>query len=190
MLKIKRLLDLLLSITALIIFAPILLAIIILVRATSKGPAIHWSKRVGKNNQIFLMPKIRSMYIDAPQLATDLMNANAKSYVTPVGRILRKTSLDELPQIWSVVVGDMSIVGPRPALFNQYNLIELRTKNDIHKLQPGITGWAQINGRDLVTDEEKTALDAFYLHNKSILLDIKIIALTFIAVIRPKNITH
>lgn len=188
--KIKRLLDLILSLAALVIFAPLLFLIILLVRLTSKGPAIHWSKRVGKDNKIFLMPKMRSMYIDAPQLATDLMNANAQNYITPIGKILRKTSLDELPQIWSVVVGDMSIVGPRPALFNQYNLVELRTKNNIHTLQPGITGWAQINGRDLVTDEEKTNLDKFYYENMSTMLDFKIIALTILAVIKPKDITH
>jgi O-antigen biosynthesis protein WbqP len=172
-----------------IFFIP-LVVLCILVKLTSKGPVIYWSKRIGINNDIFLMPKIRSMHIDTPQVATDLLNTAANKYLTPTGRLLRKTSFDELPQLWSVITGDMSLVGPRPALFNQYKLIDLRTKKNIHTLKPGITGWAQVNGRDIVSDQQKVELDEYYLKNKSILLDFKILFLTVVHVVRSTNVTH
>lgn len=189
---IKRFFDLVVSILGLIaLFIPLAL-VYIFVLITSKGPGIFWSKRVGRNNVIFLMPKFRSMLIDTPQIATHLMNQqnNPSAYLTPIGDFIRKTSLDELPQLWSVIKGDMSIVGPRPALFNQDDLVALRTKEYIHTLKPGITGWAQINGRDEIPIPQKVALDAYYLNNQSLWLDIKIIFLTVIKVIRRDNITH
>lgn len=136
------------------------------------------------------MPKLRTMYIDAPQLATDLMSKSADRHITPIGKILRKTSLDELPQLWSVIVGDMSIVGPRPALFNQYNLTQIRTEKGIHTLKPGITGWAQINGRDSLNDEEKAQFDEHYLKHRSLFFDIKIIYLTVKHIFQSRNISH
>lgn len=186
----KRLFDLFCSVVLLMIFVFPLAILLLLVKLTSKGPVIHWSKRIGLNNDIFLMPKIRSMTIDTPQLATDLLSSEAKNYVTPVGKFLRKTSFDELPQLWSVLSGDMSFVGPRPALFNQYNLTQLRTEKNIHKLKPGITGWAQINGRDTVNDEQKVKLDEYYLQNKSLLLDVKILLLTASRVVKSTDVTH
>lgn len=186
----KRLLDITVSLLALLLFSPLLILLIAVIRLTSKGPAIHWSKRIGRNNDIYLMPKLRSMYTNTPQLATDLLYQDADKYITPVGKFVRKTSLDELPQLWSVFVGDMSLVGPRPALFNQYNLKELRTQKNVHNLLPGITGWAQINGRDNITDEQKTTLDVHYLENMSFTLDIKIMFLTVFKVFDQKNITH
>lgn len=159
------------------------------IKATSKGPAIHWSKRIGKNNKIFLMPKFRSMYIDSPQVATHLLT-NPDQFITPIGRIIRKTSLDELPQIISIIKGDMSFVGPRPALFNQYDLMEMRTNVGVEKLLPGVTGWAQINGRDEIPLEKKVQLDYEYLKRCSIAFDIKIIFITFINVVIKKDISH
>jgi O-antigen biosynthesis protein WbqP len=177
---IKRLFDLAFVLLALFLLWPLILATALLVRLTSRGHALYWSQRVGKNNTIFLMPKFRSMLVGTPQIATHLMSQQSKpdSYLTPVGSFIRKTSLDELPQLWSVFKGDMSIVGPRPALFNQYDLIELRTEKGVHKVQPGITGWAQINGRDEVLIHEKVELDVYYLKHRSIWLDFKIVLFT------------
>jgi O-antigen biosynthesis protein WbqP len=161
----------------------------ILVKITSPGPAIHWSKRIGRNNAVFLMPKFRTMLIDTPQVATHLLS-NGKSYLTPVGSFLRKTSLDEIPQLWSVIIGDMNLVGPRPALFNQDDLKKLRTEYGIEKLAPGVTGWAQINGRDELSIEEKVKYDKEYLERRSLSFDIKIIFLTAYKVLRRDNIQH
>ncbi len=185
----KRLFDITLAIIALIVFAIPMVILALLIRLTSKGPALYWSQRVGKQNKIFLMPKFRSMHIDAPQIATHLM-ADPKAHLIPVGDFIRKSSLDELPQIFSVFSNDMSFVGPRPALFNQYDLIELRTKSGVHLLKPGITGWAQINGRDEIPIPQKVALDAEYLKRKNFFFDLKIILLTAYKVVSRKNITH
>jgi len=159
------------------------------VRLTSRGPALYWSDRVGRNNRIFKMPKFRSMRIDTPVVATHLM-ARPDQYLSPIGGFLRKSSLDELPQLWSILRGDMSFVGPRPALFNQHDLIALRTQLGVHRLTPGLTGWAQINGRDNLPIPEKVKLDAVYLRDRSFILDIKIIALTAIRVAGRKGVAH
>jgi O-antigen biosynthesis protein WbqP len=186
---IKRLFDILLaSSVGLILLIP-LIVIGLIVRLTSKGPAIHWSKRVGQNNQIFLMPKFRSMRLSTPQLATHLM-PKSENFITPVGRILRKTSLDELPQLYSVIVGDMSLVGPRPALFNQDDLVELRTQKGIEKLKPGVTGWAQVNGRDDLPIPVKVDFDFAYLQRMSLVFDLKILILTFLKVLKSDGIQH
>lgn len=165
------------------------LVVWVLVKATSPGPAIHWSKRIGKNNVIFLMPKFRTMRIDTPQVATHLLT-NGQNYLTPIGSFLRKSSLDELPQLLSVLKGDMSLVGPRPALFNQDDLRELRTKLGVHKIAPGVTGWAQINGRDELPIPEKVKYDKFYLDHRSLWFDVKIIFLTIYKVLIRSNIQH
>ena len=158
----KRIFDILLSLPLLLVSAPLLLGIAVLIRITSAGPAIYWSDRVGKNNAIFKMPKFRTMFIDTPAVATHLLN-DPDRYLTPVGKFLRKSSLDELPQLFSVLSGDMSFVGPRPALFNQDDLIKLRTEKNVHQLIPGITGWAQINGRDELPIPVKVNFDEYYL---------------------------
>jgi O-antigen biosynthesis protein WbqP len=188
----KRSLDILLTLIGLTVLSPFIVITYILVKLTSSGPALFWSQRVGKDNQLFSMPKFRSMRIGTPQIATHLMNqqSNPNSYLTPVGSFIRKASLDELPQLWSVLKGDMSVVGPRPALFNQDDLIKLRTEKGVHELKPGITGWAQINGRDEIPIPQKVALDVYYLEHQSMLLDIKIVVLTAIKVLRRDNITH
>lgn len=160
-----------------------------LIKFTSKGPVIHWSKRIGKNNQIFLMPKFRTMRTETPQMATHLLK-DGQNYLTPLGSFLRKSSLDEIPQLWSVLIGDMNLVGPRPALFNQDDLKELRTHFGVHKLSPGITGWAQINGRDEIPIPIKVNLDKEYLERRSLLFDIQIIFLTFFKVLKKENIQH
>lgn len=165
------------------------LVVAVLVRLTSQGPALYWSDRVGRNNTIFKMPKFRSMQIGTPAVATHLL-ADPKAYLTPIGSFLRKSSLDELPQLWSILKGDMSFVGPRPALFNQHDLIELRTKAGVHDLVPGLTGWAQINGRDELPIPQKVALDVEYLHRQSFFMDIKIILLTALKVLKRDNVTH
>jgi len=185
----KRLFDFVLSLLALIFFMIPMLIIAIFVRLTSKGPALHWSKRIGQDNKIFLMPKFRSMKIDAPQLATHLIQ-DPNSLLTPIGGFLRKTSLDELPQLLSILKGDMSIVGPRPALFNQDDLKELRTQKEIHRLKPGLTGWAQINGRDDLPIPIKVGFDEYYFKNQSFSLDIKIIFLTFFKVFKSEGVSH
>lgn len=161
----------------------------ILVRVTSPGPAIHWSKRIGVNNVIFFMPKFRTMRIDTPQVATHLLT-NGQNYLTKIGSVLRKTSLDELPQLWSVFIGDMNLVGPRPALFNQDDLRELRTQYNIHTIAPGVTGWAQVNGRDELSIAEKVSYDKFYLDHRSLYFDIKIIFLTAYKVILRADVSH
>jgi O-antigen biosynthesis protein WbqP len=161
----------------------------VLVKLTSKGPVLYWSDRVGKKNQLFKMPKFRSMIIDTPAVATHLL-VDPKSALTPVGDFLRKSSLDELPQLWSILIGDMSFVGPRPALFNQDDLIELRTAHGVDRLVPGLTGWAQINGRDELPIPQKVDLDVEYLHHQSLRLDIKILWLTFIKVLKKDGVSH
>ncbi len=169
-------------------FIPILL-IALLVKATSTGPAFHWSTRVGRNNVLFQMPKFRTMRVDTPDVATHLLT-DPQGYITPVGKILRKTSLDELPQIWSILTGDMVFVGPRPALFNQDDLIRLRTEQGLHQLNPGITGWAQINGRDELSIPDKVDLDTYYLQHRSFGLDLKILWATLFAVGKSQGVSH
>jgi O-antigen biosynthesis protein WbqP len=189
---IKRIFDLSIVLIVFIPLMPLLIATYLMIILTSKGPALYWSQRVGLNNQLFDMPKFRSMRIDTPALATHIMNqqANPNGYLTPVGSFIRKTSLDELPQLWSVLKGDMAIVGPRPALFNQADLIALRTEHGLDKLRPGITGWAQVNGRDEVSIPEKVALDAYYLKHQCFKLDCHIILLTLLKVIKRENVSH
>ncbi|NIQ02302.1 MAG: sugar transferase [Nitrospinaceae bacterium] len=159
------------------------------VKITSPGPAIHWSTRIGRNNTLFQMPKFRTMRTDAPDVATHLLTDSAQ-YVTPLGGFLRKTSLDELPQLWSIIKGDMVFVGPRPALHNQDDLARLRTQAGVHLLYPGITGWAQINGRDELSIPDKVALECYYLKHRSISLDIQILARTVLTLFTRKDISH
>jgi O-antigen biosynthesis protein WbqP len=159
------------------------------VRLTSSGPALHWSRRVGKDNRIFLMPKFRTMHVDTPQKATHLLQ-HPQSHLTPIGALLRKTSLDELPQLLSVWRGDLSLVGPRPALFNQDDLVSLRTRRGVHRLVPGITGWAQVNGRDTLAIPLKVRYDAEYLAAQSLSLDLKIMALTLWRVLQAEGVQH
>jgi O-antigen biosynthesis protein WbqP len=185
----KRAFDIAASGLLLLIFAIPMLAIAILVRLTSKGPAVYWSDRVGRDNRVFRMPKFRSMRIDTPEIATHLLD-HPSTYLTPIGSFLRRTSLDELPQLFSVFRGDMSLVGPRPALFNQDDLIESRTKAGVHMLAPGITGWAQINGRDELRIPEKVRMDEQYLHAHSMWLDTRILLLTLMKVIRREGVSH
>ncbi|MBC3199444.1 sugar transferase [Pseudomonas poae] len=185
----KRCFDFLLSIVALIIlFFPIGL-VTIAVKLTSKGPALYWSERVGVNNVVFKMPKFRSMRTGTPAVATHLLQDPAQ-YLTPIGNFLRKSSLDELPQLWSIITGNMSFVGPRPALFNQADLIALRTDQGIHLLRPGLTGWAQVNGRDELPIPVKVGYDAFYLKNMSLFFDLKILFLTFLKVLKRDGVSH
>jgi O-antigen biosynthesis protein WbqP len=186
---VKRAFDLTLALVAGVFFLLPVLLVAVLVRMTSSGSALYWSDRVGRNNAIFKMPKFRSMQINTPAVATHLLK-NPDAYLTPVGSFLRKSSLDELPQLWSILKGDMSFVGPRPALFNQHDLIELRTRNGVHALVPGLTGWAQINGRDELPIPQKVALDIEYLRHKSFFLDLKIIGMTGLKVLRRDNVTH
>jgi O-antigen biosynthesis protein WbqP len=185
----KRLGDIVLGVLiTTIAFIPMVLTAIF-IKLTSKGPALYWSKRVGKNNEIFHMPKFRTMYINTPQVATHLL-ADPKKYLILGGSLIRKLSLDELPQLYSVLVGDMSLVGPRPALFNQDDLIALRTAKGIHQLKPGVTGWAQINGRDELSIPKKVEVDEYYLHHISFELDLKIIVLTIVKVLGMKGVSH
>ncbi|NMM06706.1 sugar transferase [Polaromonas sp.] len=185
----KRVFDLLLALAAAVILAVPVLLVAALVRLTSPGPALYWSDRVGRLNTIFKMPKFRSMRVGTPAVATHLL-ADAHAHLTPIGSFLRKSSLDELPQLWSIFAGDMSFVGPRPALFNQHDLIELRTRLGVHKLMPGLTGWAQINGRDELPIPEKVKLDVEYLQRQSLWFDIHILWLTFLKVVRREGVTH
>ena len=185
----KRLIDLILTLVAVLLLLLPVLMVAVLVKLTSKGPILYWSDRVGKNNAIFKMAKFRSMKVDTPAVATHLLT-DPKSVLTPVGDFLRKSSLDELPQLWCIFKGDMSFVGPRPALFNQDDLITLRTEKGVHALVPGLTGWAQINGRDELPIPQKVALDVEYLHHQSLWLDMKIIWLTFIKVIKKDGVSH
>lgn len=185
----KRLFDLLLALIATVILALPLLIVALTVRLTSPGPVLYWSDRVGQRNRIFKMPKFRTMRIGTPAVATHLLQ-NPAQFLTPVGSFLRKSSLDELPQLWSILVNDMSFVGPRPALFNQDDLIALRTEHGVDRLLPGLTGWAQINGRDDLPIPQKVQLDVAYLKQQSLELDIKIIFLTFLKVIKRDGVTH
>jgi O-antigen biosynthesis protein WbqP len=185
----KRVFDIFFScLAALILFVPVLL-VAIAVRFTSKGPALYWSDRVGRNNVIFNMPKFRSMRVGTPAVATHLL-PDARSHLTPIGSFLRKSSLDELPQLWSILLGDMSFVGPRPALFNQKDLIALRTERGVHTLVPGLTGWAQVNGRDELPIPDKVKLDEAYLQRQSLWFDIHILCLTFVKVLRRDRVSH
>ncbi|MBC7617648.1 MAG: sugar transferase [Candidatus Saccharibacteria bacterium] len=185
----KRALDIVL-VCLLAVFASSLLVIsAALVKLTSRGPVLYWSNRVGRNNAIFAMPKLRTMRLGTPTVATHLLQA-PEVYLTPLGSFLRRTSLDELPQLWSILKGDMSFVGPRPALFNQRDLIDLRTACGVHTLIPGLTGWAQINGRDELPIPQKVALDSEYLQCRTLAFDIKILFLTLVKVIRRDNVTH
>jgi O-antigen biosynthesis protein WbqP len=185
----KRVLDFLLALLTGLPLLPASLVIALAVRCTSSGPALYWSDRVGRNNRIFRMPKFRSMRTDTPAVATHML-ANPADCITPLGRILRSTSLDELPQLWSILCGDMSFVGPRPALFNQDDLIARRTKLGVHQLTPGLTGWAQVNGRDELSIPAKVALDAEYLRRRSMALDGWIMLLTVVKVLRRESIRH
>lgn len=185
----KRLFDLLLGFCAAAVLALPIVIVAILVRLTSKGPALYWSDRVGRRNAIFRMPKFRSMRIGTPAVATHLLQ-DPKIHLTPIGSFLRKSSLDELPQLWSIIRGDMSFVGPRPALFNQDDLISLRTQYGVHELVPGLTGWAQVNGRDELPIPEKVKLDIAYLKRQSLWFDIRILWLTFVKVLRRDGVSH
>jgi O-antigen biosynthesis protein WbqP len=185
----KRLVDVLLALGAGLIFLVPILLTALAVKLTSKGPALYWSDRVGQNNVLFSMPKFRSMRTDTPAVATHLLK-DGQNYLTPIGSFLRKSSLDELPQIWSILVGDMSVVGPRPALFNQDDLVALRTEKGVHRLKPGLTGWAQVNGRDDLTIPDKVDLDADYLARMGLGFDIRIIWMTAVKVLTRSGISH
>lgn len=185
----KRLFDLLLAASAVVCLLLPVLLVAALVRITSPGPVLYWSDRIGRYNRIFRMPKFRSMRIGTPAVATHLLK-NPESYLTPIGSFLRRSSLDELPQLWSILRGDMSFVGPRPALFNQDDLVARRTAVGVHTLVPGLTGWAQINGRDELPIPDKVALDAQYLHRRSLWFDIYILFLTALKVVRRDNVSH
>ena len=185
----KRIFDLLLGVAILVLLVAPMLLISIAVRLSSKGPALYWSDRVGKDNETFKMPKFRSMRIDTPAMATHLLS-NPSAYLSPIGGFLRRSSLDELPQLFSVLKGDMSFVGPRPALFNQDDLIALRKEKGVDKLLPGITGWAQVNGRDILSVTDKVDLDVEYMHRQSFWFDMKILWMTFLKVIKQDGISH
>lgn len=185
----KRAMDLLLALFGCLVLCVPIAAVALAVRLTSRGPVLYWSDRVGRNNAIFRMPKFRSMLVETPAVATHLLE-NPRSYLTPIGGFLRRSSLDELPQLWSIIVGDMSMVGPRPALFNQHDLIALRTAHGVHTLVPGLTGWAQVHGRDDVPIPDKVALDAEYLRRQSVAFDLHILLLTVTKVLRRDGIAH
>ena len=185
----KRAFDLFAGVILLLSLVIIMLFIAIAIRLTSKGPSLYWSDRIGKSNKIFKMPKFRSMLTDTPAVATHLLD-NPDSYLSPIGSFLRSSSLDELPQLFSVLRGDMSFVGPRPALFNQEDLIALRTEKGVDKLLPGISGWAQVNGRDELSIPDKVALDVEYLNCQSFWFDIKILWMTFLKVIKRDGVSH
>ena len=185
----KRALDMVGGLAGLIVLSPLLAGVAIAVRLESPGPALHWSKRVGRRNRIFEMPKFRTMRVGVPDVATHLL-ADADQWVTPLGRFLRRTSLDELPQLWSVLKGDMSLVGPRPALFNQDDLVALRTEAGVDALRPGLTGWAQINGRDELPIPEKAQLDREYLERMSLAFDLRILAVTAVSAFSGRGVSH
>jgi O-antigen biosynthesis protein WbqP len=185
----KRIFDFTLALILIVLLFIPMAFVALLVKITSKGPAFYWSDRVGVNNTIFKMPKFRTMRIDTPAVATHLLG-NPHRYLTPIGGFLRKTSLDELPQLYSILKGEISFVGPRPALFNQADLIDLRTQNGVHKLVPGLTGWAQVNGRDDLSIPKKVEFDGYYLKNYSFVLDLKILFMTFLKVIRSEGVRH
>jgi O-antigen biosynthesis protein WbqP len=185
----KRLFDLALALVGAVLLVLPIAAVAVAVRLTSPGPALYWSDRVGRHNHIFRMPKFRSMRIDTPAVATHLLQ-NSEQWLTPIGSFLRKSSLDELPQLWSILKGDMSFVGPRPALFNQDDLIAMRTERGVHELVPGLTGWAQVNGRDELPIPQKVALDAEYLQRQSLWFDLKILWMTALKVIARDGVSH
>lgn len=185
----KRLFDLILACLAALVLLLPLLFVAIAVRVTSKGPALYWSDRVGRNNVIFKMPKFRSMLLGTPAVATHLLG-NPQAHLSPIGSFLRKSSLDELPQLWSILIGNMSFVGPRPALFNQHDLMVLRTEHGVHRLVPGLTGWAQVNGRDELPIPDKVKLDVAYLERQSLAFDIRILWMTFVKVIQRDGVSH
>lgn len=185
----KRNFDLFLALALAVVLAIPVLLLTMAVRLTSPGPALYWSVRVGQHNRPFKMPKFRSMWVGTPAVATHLLT-NPKAHLTPIGSLLRKSSLDELPQLWSILVGDMSFVGPRPALFNQHDLIELRTQKNVHSLVPGLTGWAQVNGRDELHIPQKVALDAEYLLRQGFWFDFQILWLTFWKAVQRDGVSH
>ena len=185
----KRVFDVLLALVAALILLVPMLVIAAAIRLTSRGPALYWSERIGQDNARFMMPKFRSMRIGTAALPTHLM-VDGKAHLTPIGGFLRASSLDELPQLWSILAGDMSFVGPRPALFNQDDLVALRTETGVHRLRPGLTGWAQVNGRDELSIPDKVALEAEYLRRQGFLFDLRILGLTFVKVARRHGIAH
>jgi len=185
----KRLFDVMAAAVLLVVTAPLMAVIAVMIKMTSAGPVLYRSRSVGRDNKNFLMPKFRTMLENTPEVATHLLT-DAEKYLTPLGKFLRVTSLDELPQLWSVLRGEMSLVGPRPALFNQDDLIKLRTEKGVHRLRPGITGWAQINGRDDLPVVEKVSYDEYYLYNRSFFFDLKILGKTFCKVIQREGIAH
>jgi O-antigen biosynthesis protein WbqP len=185
----KRATDILLSGFALVVLATPIVLVALAVKLTSRGPVLYWSERIGRDNRAFSMPKFRSMRVDTPVVATHLLESPDR-WLTPIGSFLRRSSLDELPQLWSIFVGDMSIVGPRPALFNQHDLIELRTQRGVHKLRPGLTGWAQINGRDEIPIPQKVGHDAWYLEHQSLAVDLRIMWRTAAQVLRSEGVSH
>jgi len=186
---VRRAIDALLAVVVLCIFSPVMLFTALTILLTSPGPAIYWSNRVGQRNRIFKMPKFRTMRVDTPAVATHLL-ADPEKALTPIGSFLRRSSLDELPQLWSILKGDMSFVGPRPALFNQYDLIALRTQCGVDALVPGLTGWAQVNGRDALSIPDKVQFDMQYLQRRSFAMDMKILYMTFVKVIRRAEVSH
>jgi O-antigen biosynthesis protein WbqP len=187
--NLKRVFDLFFALIATLVLALPAMLVALAVRLTSSGPILYWSDRVGQYNRLFKMPKFRSMRVNTPAVATHLLS-NPGDHLTPIGIFLRKTSLDELPQLWSIVIGDMSFVGPRPALFNQYDLISFRTQAGVHELIPGLTGWAQINGRDELSIEEKLRLDIEYLSRRSVKFDTYILWLTILKVLKQAGVSH
>jgi O-antigen biosynthesis protein WbqP len=186
---VKRVFDIVVALGGLIAASPVLLGLAIAVRLESPGPSLHWSRRVGRRNRLFQMPKFRTMRTDAPDVATHLLEDPGR-WITPLGGFLRRTSLDELPQLWSVLVGEMSLVGPRPALFNQDDLVALRTEAGIDALRPGLTGWAQVNGRDELPIPEKVRLDREYLERRSLAFDVRILLATAAAALSGKGVSH
>lgn len=185
----KRFLDLVLALCAGLLLLPPLALIALAVRLTSRGPVLYWSDRIGRRNRVFKMPKFRTMRLNTPAVATHLLS-NPSAYLTPIGSFLRKTSLDELPQLWSILKGDMTFVGPRPALFNQDDLVALRTEKGVHRLVPGLTGWAQVNGRDDLPIPQKVAFDEEYLHRQSLGFDLFILWRTFVKVLCRDGVSH
>ena len=185
----KRVFDFTLSLILITLLFPLMLIIAIIIKSTSRGAAVFWSSRVGQYSATFRMPKFRTMKIDTPNVATHLL-VDSKNYITLIGGFLRKTSLDELPQLWSILVGDMSFVGPRPALYNQEDLIYLRKSKGVDQIRPGLTGWAQVNGRDELPVSEKVNLDEYYFQNRSLFFDFKILALTLLVVVKSRGISH
>jgi O-antigen biosynthesis protein WbqP len=185
----KRFFDVSLALFSLIFLCVPFVFLALAVRVTSKGPVLYWSDRIGRYNKIFRMPKLRTMTVDAPVIATHLL-VNPDEFLTPIGSFLRRSSLDELPQLWNILVGEMSFVGPRPALFNQNDLVALRNEHGIDKLTPGLTGWAQINGRDELPIQEKVMLDKVYLSRQSLMFDLRILGTTFLKVIQKDGVAH